>query len=388
MASTEPRFHVRTVTAGVDAESLDDLAAVDRGLQLLARAAARLEQEGYALQTRRLALPPLLAGLDPAARWNSLAHVRRLDRLASDHGILLSVGPVCIDDRPDPALPRWIADLNASTSSTHASVAIASAEGGVHREAARIAAESMLAIAAQAAAGNFRFAAAACIAPGTPFFPVAYHHGAASIAVGLQSAGLVAQAFQGASGATEATRALQATLGPPLMAMERTVDTIARQERVLYLGIDTSPAPLLDVSIAGALEAFTGRPFGGPGTLDACALVTAGVRALPVRTCGYSGLMLPVMEDTVLAARAAEGRFGIRDLLLFSSVCGAGLDVVPIPGDTAPDVLARLLLDVASLAVRLQKPLSARLFPMPGLAAGDRAAFDDPALTPAPVFGL
>ena len=50
--------------------------------------------------------------------------------------------------------------------------------------------------------------------------------------------------------------------------------------------------------------------------------------------CGYCGLMLPVLEDPVLAQRAGEGRYSVRDLLLYSSVCGTGLDVVPVPGDT------------------------------------------------------
>ena len=44
--------------------------------------------------------------------------------------------------------------------------------------------------------------------------------------------------------------------------------------------------------------------------------------------------MLPVMEDIVLAARAAQQppTFTMRDLLMFSSVCGVGLDTVPVPG--------------------------------------------------------
>ena len=47
-------------------------------------------------------------------------------------------------------------------------------------------------------------------------------------------------------------------------------------------------------------------------------------------SAGYCGLMLPVMEDLVLAARAAESppAFTLRDLLTFSSVCGVGLDTV------------------------------------------------------------
>ncbi|MCZ7668379.1 MAG: DUF711 family protein [Chloroflexi bacterium] len=50
----------------------------------------------------------------------------------------------------------------------------------------------------------------------------------------------------------------------------------------------------------------------------------------------------------------------------------------PLPGDIGADVLSGILLDVAMLACRLRKPLTARLMPLPGLAAGDAAAFDFP----------
>jgi len=83
-----------------------------------------------------------------------------------------------------------------------------------------------------------------------------------------------------------------------------------------------------------------------------------------------------VLEDSVLARRAAEGTLCVNDLLLYSAVCGTGLDTVPLPGDTRPTQIAALLTDVAALAVRLDKPLSARLMPIPGKSAGDAVAFD------------
>lgn len=61
---------------------------------------------------------------------------------------------------------------------------------------------------------------------------------------------------------------------------------------------------------------------------------------------------------------------------------------MPGPGpDTAPEEAARLegavaalLLDVAALAFRLNKPLSCRLLPVPGAAAGEQTAFTSPYL--------
>jgi uncharacterized protein (UPF0210 family) len=381
---------VRALTAGVDLESLADLAPIDTALGLLARARARLEREGIAVQLARLSLPPLLARLDAAGRWTSLAHVRRLDALAAEAGVMLSLGPVAIDDTDDGALAAWIGDLNAATTETHASVVIASPEQGVHRGNARVAAAAMRAIAATTAdgLGNFRFAAAALVPPHTPFFPVAYHHGGPALSAGLETAHLVHDAVAGAPHPDAAARRVLTGLGPALMAVERVLDDIAHDERVQYAGIDTSPAPLGAASIGRAIEAVSGRPFGDAGTLDACATLTAALKALPVRACGYCGLMLPVLEDDVLAARAAEGRFGIRELLLYSSVCGTGLDVVPIPGDTPVEAIEGVLLDVAALASRLTKPLSARLLLAPGLTAGETTRFDNKYLTNSTVLAV
>jgi len=86
--------------------------------------------------------------------------------------------------------------------------------------------------------------------------------------------------------------------------------------------------------------------------------------------------MLPVLEDAVLAKRAAEGVLSVKDLLLYSAVCGTGLDTVPLPGDTTSEQITAVLLDLSALALRLNKPLTARLMPIPGKKAGDPTHFD------------
>jgi hypothetical protein len=86
--------------------------------------------------------------------------------------------------------------------------------------------------------------------------------------------------------------------------------------------------------------------------------------------------MQPVLEDAVLARRAADGSLTVKDLLLTSAVCGTGLDTVPLPGDASPGQISALLLDLCALALRLDKPLTARLMPIPGKQAGEATAFD------------
>ena len=90
--------------------------------------------------------------------------------------------------------------------------------------------------------------------------------------------------------------------------------------------------------------------------------------------------MVPVLEDSVLAQRWSEGAYNLDSLLAYSAVCGTGFDAVPMPGDVSQGQLERMVGDMASLAVTLSKPLSARLMPVKGKHKGDRTGFQDPAM--------
>ena len=91
--------------------------------------------------------------------------------------------------------------------------------------AAGAAAEVMLRLANETdeGFGNFRFAALACVPPGAPFFPAAYHEGPASLSVGLQGAGIVARAAEGGlDGLTErVTAAVTEEATPVVRLVER-----------------------------------------------------------------------------------------------------------------------------------------------------------------------
>jgi len=146
------------------------------------------------------------------------------------------------------------------------------------------------------------------------------------------------------------------------------------------VGFDPTPAPLGEVSIATAIEDFTGAKFGSSGTLTASRIITAAVKAVPVKQIGYSGLMVPVMEDKVMAQRWAENDFNVDSLLAYSAVCGTGLDTIPLQGDVSLEQMKRMYSDVASLALKWNKPLSARLQPVPGKKAGEMTEYQDPYL--------
>jgi uncharacterized protein len=382
-------LRVRTITAGVPLRNPRALAPIDAALGVLERARQRFVEEGYEVQTLRITTPPFLAQADARTRDAALAPLQALDDVTTAREVRVSIGPVLSEDRLDLQLVAWTAELIRTTKNLNATVSVTSPERGVSPAAATVAARIMADLAGTTSGGigNFRFAAIANVRPGTPFFPAGYHDGPDALAVGMEAAGLVEAAAREGD-AARVTERLRDRMNAAFAPVERIASAVARREGRVYLGIDPSPAPGKDRSIGAGIEALTGVPFGSASTLGACAAITGALKSLDVRTCGYAGLMLPVLEDPVLAQRASEGRFGVHDLLLYSSVCGTGLDVVPLPADTPVDVAARLITDVATLASRLDKPLSARLFLIPGRRAGEVARFDDPYLTDCAVMPL
>lgn len=390
-AGAEPNaLRVRTVTAGVELSASLELDRVEKALAFLARAKESFAAAGYQVQTIRVATNPVIAGMDASSRDRSLRRLEEIDELVASRGAIFNIGPVLTANRADDDLVAWSRELVRTTRTISFSTAIASPDRGVQANVAATTANIMVALSRTLPDGlaNFRFAAAANIPAGTPFFPVAWHEGGESVAIGMEAASVVEQAFASLPRGADATEHLRSALDRAFLPVERLAQQIAERERRQYLGIDTSPAPAKDRSIAAAIEALTREPFGESGTLEACSAITAALKTVAVRACGYSGLMLPVLEDPLLAQRAGEGRYTIRDLLLFSSVCGTGLDVVPIPGDTSAATIAALLRDVAALSARLRKPLSARLFLVPDKKAGDLARFTDPLLTDSVVMKL
>ena len=160
---------------------------------------------------------------------------------------------------------------------------------------------------------------------------------------------------------------------------------------LVYYGIDASPAPSLEKegSIGFAFEELSEvEYFGSHGTLAVSSFITDELKRLPVKLCGYSGLMLPVCEDAGLSKRYSEGKFTVKELLLYSSVCGCGIDTLPVPYSTRTEVIEKLLLDVVFLSIKLDKPLSVRLLPVKGKDGGQWTDFKSEYLTDTKIFKI
>ena len=381
-ADARPKVRANTAFVRVEreraADELREAAAMLRG------ARASFQRDGWQVETVRVATQPFPEYTAGLPRAETLAFLKELGTIAEKEQFLLAIGPAMSRDDDDPGPLEVLGELLGSRVRIVNATTLVAADDGVHWKAVRAAARMVKYVAEHSAdsQGNFAFTAAAMMPEYAPFFPAAYHRGAGrKFAVGLEGAGVVDRAFTEAGGdPVAASTRLRAALGHYASLAERSAQSVATQSGWEYLGVDPTPAPLGDVSIGAAIERFTGGRFGSSGTLSAARLVTEAVQSVPVKQVGYSGLMVPVLEDSRLAQRWSEGAFGIDSLLAYSSVCATGLDTVPLPGDVSEEQLARIIGDVASLAYKWRKPLTARLLPVKGAAAGQKSHFDDPSL--------
>ena len=253
--------------------------------------------------------------------------------------------------------------------SLNACVDVADATGGIHYPALSAAANAIYSLSHSTDPfTNFRFGAGACLVPHSPYFPGAFHEGAKpSFSIGLENSDALIEAFSVVGRKDDlraAATSLANVLTDPLKKIEKIASEAARGLSVEFAGIDTSIAPSLrqEESIVKAFSQL-GIEFGQAGTLAVCSVITDTIKAIPVRKVGYCGLMLPIMEDHGLAEFCGTEAFDLQKLLAYSSVCGVGIDMVPV-ANASPDKLERIILDVASMSMRLRKPLLTRLLPV------------------------
>ncbi len=370
---------IRAITYFFSPEPGQPTAALSQAGAFLRSAQSAFEAGGYEVQSIRLATTPFTKWLPEESEYALLRAALDFEAALAEHNIgYLSLGPALPDH---PASYRLIPAVLAETHKIFFSGLLTTAGGGISLSANQACGEIIKAAAGLEANGfaNLRFAALANVPPGAPFFPAAYHAGGApGFSLACEAADLAVEAFSQADTLAAARRSLVTSLEKHAGLLTTIARGIQKETRIEFGGLDLTPAPFPEVehSLGTALERMGVPKLGQPGSLAAAAILAATLDQAKFARCGFNGLMLPVLEDALLAQRAAEGRLSLKDLLLYSSVCGTGLDTVPLPGSATAQQLSAILLDVAALAQRLNKPLTARLMPVPGKKAGDPTSFD------------
>jgi hypothetical protein len=369
-------MRIRSITCFCSPLSQEFLNSLDLLARLANAFRTRCISSGWEVQTARLATTPIWQFTEGK---NEVARIKEMEKVSKAAGFdYLSIGPARLSDLQTY---ERIPEILGATDSVFCSAFLTHPHTGVNRNAVRACARVIHSSAQVSPDGfaNLRFCAMSHVRPFTPFFPAAYSYGPEpAFAVAVECADTAVSAFAGAADIQEGRARLLESLNGAGAELSADAISISREFGVAFKGIDFSLAPFPEdwCSIGKALESMGVAQIGYMGSLSSAAILADALERGTWPRTGFNGLMLPVLEDSVLAERSASGHFSIKDLLMISAVCGTGLDTVPLPGDTSGEKIEALLLDIASLSQRLGKPLTARLMPVPGLKSGDLTRFD------------
>jgi uncharacterized protein (UPF0210 family) len=371
---------VRAITGFITIDAKSYPAQITETVNFLNQVRQAVEAAGYQVAGIRISTQPFPQYTRGLSHANALQMLNGINDLAATLKFAPNIGPAMLNDDDDTAAVDLLIDVLSMPGNRLNANLITADEDGIHWNAVRQAARVIHEVGARSpqGQGNFNFAATAMLKPYGPFYPGAWHPGSSGIksfAIGLESANVVMEVFARNHDPRTAPIELTDALSIPARAVEAAAMKAAEGSGWTYAGIDPTPAPGGQISIGTAIESFIGAPFGSPGSETASAIITRAVKAVPVKQTGYSGLMIPVLEDTTLTRRWTEGTYNLDSILAYSAVCAAGVDTVPLAGDTSEKTIAAIIGDVATLAFKWNKPLAARLLPAPGKKAGEVTEF-------------
>lgn len=342
---------------------------------------AGLLEAGYEVQTLRLATPPPAEMAKAVAPEERLDFARKFEAECFVQGIdYAALGPALPEELEGiEAIP----DILGATENIFCSAIFADPQGGLSLAAAKACAQAIHRNSTISADGfaNLRFAALANVAWGSPFFPAAYGcGGTAAVAIATEAAELAVSVMRESASLSAAGRRFVEAIEGHAAVLERIAQPIAAQRNIQFGGIDFSLAPFPEEarSLSMAFESMGIPKVGLAGMATAAAFLADNLDRAQFQRTGFCGLFFPVLEDLGLAQSAARGDLSVTDLLLYATICGTGLDTVPLPGDLGPEAITTLLADLGALALRHNKPLTARLMPIPGKTAGEAVHFDFP----------
>ena len=386
---------VRTITTFLTLQANRETwqVQIEKASNFCAEASASIQQAGYTVQSLRIVTNPFGEYLDTSSLDSAREGLKYLTQLLatldnSGVRVRFAIGEAKTNDEIAllPELIKEFGDL------CNVCVNVDMDEFGVlNNDLIERLAEAVTKISkiTPRGEGNFNFTVNFNCDPLIPYFPASYHEKTMEdcFVVGLETPDLLVAVLEGVNACEDRQThgdKHKAYFEEMSQALQFHIDEISKtlekykNKDFKFSGFDSSAAPSKNCSsMVKVYEAMGVEYFGAAGTVEVSALLTKVFKSIKnTDLVGFSGLMLALTEDTSLAKGTLNSDFDIRALLTYSAVCGIGLDTVPIPGDTSIDKISALMRDTGTMAFRLNKPLTVRVFPVPGLKAGDMTAFE------------
>ena len=378
-------MNLRSINAGFNIRREKNAAVIRKAAVLISEVKDAFKSRYPYVRTTRFCSQPLIDvnALKPSEVG---ALVKEIDGLCRKEGINWFCMPIgtCKNDR-DYGFISTLPAIMSSSEISFSSVTVTQNKR-IDFKAANECARQIKEISKTNRKGfdNFRFCVSANTKPNGAFFPYSWHKGENGFSLGLETIDVIIKNAGKQNKLSETRQRILKDLSKEFLDIDRIARRIEAKTGLRYYGLDLSlaPYPTDQHSIGRALQKLGVDSFGASGTLFLTAYLTNMLKQLekdlPVRTVGFTGVMYPVLEDRYLTESNDRGLLSMESMLLYSTVCGCGPDMIPLPGDVSEKEIASVILDMSTLALILDKPLIARLVPIPGKKGGEKTDFHYP----------
>lgn len=400
----DDNLDIRTITMGIsllDCCDTDIDASCRKVYDKICRLAGSLVTTGESISSlygipiinKRVAVTPI-AMLAAVSGGDPVKYAKALDEAGKAIGVNFIGGYSALVHKGfsagDLELIRSIPEALSETQQVCASVNVGTTKAGINMDAVALMGEMIVKAAKLTADRN-------CIAPAklvvlcnapedNPFMAGAFHGTGEPdcvINVGVSGPGVVRAAVEKCPEAdlNEIAEIIKKTAFK-ITRMGQLVGTEASKRLGVPFGIvdlSLAPTPAVGDSVAHILEEMGLERCGIHGTTACLAMLNDAVKKGGVMASsnvgGLSGAFIPVSEDAGMIRAAREGVLGIEKLEAMTSVCSVGLDMIVIPGDTAPEVISAIIADEAAIGMVNSKTTAVRVIPAIGKKVGDELEF-------------
>jgi len=376
---------IRAVTLGMN---IDDVYNEHEKAAILYKSLSeRFASMGFPVDTQRMVFSPLELSPSTDNIANYLSKIEIYDKIFADIGVRWFCQPVSLSDelilsefytmipKMISCFPKYFLHFLINNNTEFQADSLI----GV--------AKTIIDISRMSSTGfdNFRVGVGCNIRPNTPFFPFSFHEGTNGFSVAVDVIALCVDVIDKHSKVGKTSDIIEMLVSVVSEELQK-IEKICRETEELipdyvYKGMDCSlaPYPQGKRSIAYLLEQIAPHICGDPGTLTATSLLTKMLRTALVNAkatkAGFNGVMFSPLEDGYLAKYLGRS-VNIEKLMLYSTVCGCGIDMCPLTGLIMPEELASLIQDILTLSNVHNKPLGVRVLPIPAKMVNDKTEFN------------
>lgn len=213
---------------------------------------------------------------------------------------------------------------------------------------------------------NFNFGISFNLSESSPFYPSSFSN-LDGFSIGYENGDILQKIFSKIDDLDKAERILSKELLRIYLPLEKLYKYLSLKTKLNYIGMDLSFAPGIEKK-SSVFESFLilkkNIKRKNLNDITIAGMITESLKKINLKRVGYCGLMLPISEDFTLAKMSFEKKLRIRDILFLSSVCGCGLDTLPLPFEVKDEFLESLILDSFTISKKWKKPLQVRVLPV------------------------